>query len=164
MITARSQYDPKPDNLRKISTKGDKIRTKQSDLKDTDINLLFKRFERTGQLPNIIQQQPQYGDYSSVPDYQESLNIVIRAKQQFALLDVSLRNRFENDPAKFLEFCSNDQNLDEMEKLGLLKPEIVQQRIEARKAQNLKDQLKAKEDQEAAEKALITKLKAELVK
>eukprot|EP00918_Siedleckia_nematoides_P040884 GHVU01088761.1.p4 GENE.GHVU01088761.1~~GHVU01088761.1.p4 ORF type:complete len:148 (+),score=9.72 GHVU01088761.1:1566-2009(+) len=133
-ISARHEYMNRPVLKSDLSFEGDKGVTKQADLKDTDINGIFKKYERTGQLPDLIVKNPQYGDFSEVPDYQEALNIVRNANEQFENLDVNLRNRFANDPAKFLAFATDVKNLDEMEKLGLLKPEVVIQRQLARVA------------------------------
>jgi len=162
MITARSQYDDRPALTSDLSFEGDKGVTKQADLRDADINLIFKRFEKTGQLPDLILKNGHYGDFSSVPDYQESLEIVRNAQNQFDALDVNLRNRFENDPAKFLEFVSNPANADELEKMGLLKPEAVEARAAAREAANKKAVEDQKKAADQAEKDLIAKIKASL--
>lgn len=93
--------------------------TKQADAEAADINNIMARFERTGSLPDMIRSEPQYGDFSDVGSYQEALNIVQFAGEQFRALDAKIRARFENDPAKFLEFCNNPQNAQEMIDLGL---------------------------------------------
>ena len=41
------------------------------------------------------------------------------AQEQFAALDAAVRSRFDNDPAKFLEFTADPANADEMVKMGL---------------------------------------------
>lgn len=164
MITARSQYDERPVLASDLSFEGDKGVTKQSDLKDTDINAIMKRFERTGQLPDMIAHTPRYGDFSEVPSYQEALEIVNLANDQFSNLDANVRNRFDNDPAKFLGFATDPKNMDELEKMGLLKPEVVQQRLEARKQAFAEAQAVAKANRDRDEQALIAKIKAELAK
>jgi len=159
---ARSQYDVRPSFTSDLSFEGDKGVTKQSDMKDADINAMFKRFEKSGQLPIMIQKEPRYGDFSAVPEYQDAVNIVKTAEEQFLNLDVNLRNRFENDPAKFLAFATDENNKAELAKLGLLNQaamdkikeeqvRIGQEAIAAQQAKKLAD-----------EKALIAKIKAEL--
>lgn len=96
--------------------------TKQSHKEECDINFVMRRFEKTGQLPDMIRADARYGDFSNVPDYQESLNVVFHAQEQFAALSAKVRARFDNDPSKFLEFASNPKNSMEMVKLGLSKP------------------------------------------
>jgi len=126
--------------------------------------MIMKRYEKTGVLPNMILKNPVYGDFSSVPNYQEALNIVRIAQEQFNGLDASVRNRFDNDPAKFLDFATNPENVEQMAKMGLLKPEVVAARKAAMKAKSdaAKEALAA---EKAAEKAaLIAEIKAELNK
>jgi len=97
----------------------DPSRTRQEFLEETNVNTILKKFELTGQLPDLIRSNPQFGDFSDVPDYQDSLNRVLFAQEQFAALSSRVRARFENDPAKFLAFASDPKNLDEMVTLGL---------------------------------------------
>lgn len=162
MITARSQYDERGVFASDLSFEGDRGVTKIADAKDCDINLIMKRFEKTGQLPNMIAREGRYGDFSAVPDYQEALQIVRTAQEQFENLDVTIRNKFENDPAKFLAFATDEKNIDKLEEMGLLKPEV----IAARKAQREKDReiarAKAEAEKAAAKAALIAEIKAGL--
>lgn len=164
MFNARNQYDERPVLASDLSFEGDPGVTKQSDLKETDINFLFKRFEKTGQLPDLIVKNGHYGDYSSVPDYQQALDIVRLAEEQFSNLDVDLRNRFENDPAKFLDFASNPVNARELRKMGLLNSEAIA-RLDAEDAA-ITAQANAEYNAKklADEQALIAKIKAELNK
>jgi len=91
----------------------------QKDMQDeTDIKNILKKYGRTGVLP-IMQNEALYGDFSSVPDFMEAQNIIIKANEQFSLLDSDVRKKFDNDPAKFLEFCGKEENKEEMYKLGL---------------------------------------------
>lgn len=103
-------------------------RTLQSDADSADINNILKRYERTGLLPEMIKVDPRYGDFSEVPTYQEALEIVSRSHEQFTNLDAHIRARFSNDPAEFLAFATNPDNMKEMVKLGLAiekQPEIT---------------------------------------
>jgi len=87
---------------------------------ECDINSIMSKFNKTGQLPELIKKNPQYGDFANVSDYQTSLNTVMHAQQQFEALPANIRKRFDNDPASFLEFCSNEENVDELRELGCL--------------------------------------------
>jgi phage internal scaffolding protein len=93
--------------------------TKQSDKDSCDINLILDRYAKTGVLPDLITKDPQYGDFTDVPTYQEACSIVSLAEAQFEALDAKTRERFGNDPALMLDFCSKSENHDEMVKLGL---------------------------------------------
>jgi len=120
-ISIRHQYDGLQDQISDETGLKclDPSRTKQSFKDDSDINNITKRYERTGQLPDLIKVEPRYGDFSDVPSYQESLHIVNHANEQFHALDAHLRSRFNNDPSEFLAFATNPASLAEMVKLGL---------------------------------------------
>lgn len=96
-------------------------KTRQEFAKDVDINRIVSRYHKTGKLPDMIKRNPIYGDFSSLPDYQEALNIVSKANDQFDALPVEVKDRMNYNPEKFLEFVADPKNKDEMKKLGLLK-------------------------------------------
>lgn len=93
--------------------------TEQSHKDSCDINYILKRFETTGELPDMIRQNPIYGDFSDVGSYQEAMHIVQQAQLQFASLSSKIRERFQNDASQFLAFCENPANVEEMVELGL---------------------------------------------
>lgn len=95
--------------------------TKQADRDAADINNILKRYEKTGELPNMIKRDPVWGDFADMPTFQEAFEVVAKAEEQFAALDAQVRRRFDNDPALFLAFASDPQNTEEMRSLGLLK-------------------------------------------
>lgn len=100
-------------------------RTKQSFKNECDINTIMARYQHTGILPDMLQtKQGQYLDVTGI-DYQEAMQVVAGANSLFEELPSSIRSRFENDPAQFLEFTSNENNRQEMAEMGLLKPEAV---------------------------------------
>lgn len=94
--------------------------TKQSFKDECDINNIMRKYERTGVLDHAATQVPQYGEYMSPLSYQESLNAIIYAQEQFAALPADLRARFGNDPTELLAFMEDSRNLDEAVKLGLV--------------------------------------------
>ena len=111
----------------------DPSRTKQSFKEECDINTILKRFNITGQVP-VGPLQPQYGDFSGVIDYQTALNAVIAAQDSFNALPATLRNRFANDPAAFVDFCSDESNREEMIRLGLVIEKATEVAVESPKA------------------------------
>ncbi|AXH73808.1 MAG: internal scaffolding protein [Microviridae sp.] len=115
-----SNYSPKSDVS--ISFTGQIDYTKQEFKEECDINTLMAKYQSTGEMPCINQTAPQYLDVSAI-DYQECMEFVAGAQSLFNELPSSLRNRFDNSPAQFLDFTSNPENYAEMSKLGLLKPE-----------------------------------------
>lgn len=102
----------------------DKSRTVQSDKEASDINVIGRQYGITGLMPQGMR-LPMYGDYDQIFDYQTAQNALRDAQQGFMALNSQLRERFNNDPAKFLEFCSTEENRAEMEKLGFIDPNKI---------------------------------------
>lgn len=99
-------------------------KTKQSHLRECDINIILKQFSVTGMLTHI-NANAALGRYADLPDqldYQESLNIVAQGEAAFASLPAKVRDRFENDPALFLAFMADPKNRAEAIELGLVIP------------------------------------------
>jgi len=86
---------------------------------ETDINTIVKRFGLTGELPSNVR-TPTYGDFSDAMDYHTSLNAVRAADAAFMELPAHIRSRFNNDAGAFVDFCSDESNRAEAEKLGLV--------------------------------------------
>lgn len=99
-------------------------RTKQSFLAECDINNILKQFKATGIVTHINAQRAQgrYEDLPASTDFQEALNTVMAAEAAFASLPSLVRERFGNDPERFLAFVGDPKNADELVKLGLTKP------------------------------------------
>lgn len=95
--------------------------TKQSEMESCDIHNILKQYSQQG-FENLVRENAargQYADLTALPDYQEALNIVIASQQAFAALPSQVRERFGNDPARFIDFLSNPANQDEAIRLGL---------------------------------------------
>ncbi|AXL14563.1 internal scaffolding protein [Microviridae sp.] len=102
-----------------LDQKKQKSLTKQSDKDKCDVNLILKKFEKTGQLPSNGS-QPIYGDFSNMPDYNKALNSIINAQDKFYNLPAEIRALFSNDPAQLIKFVDDPKNKDEAISLGLL--------------------------------------------
>lgn len=100
----------------------DKTLAQQHMKDECDINVLVERFVVTDELPTL-KAPPMQGDFTEAPTYQEALNLMIEAQRSFMQLPAKTRNRFENDPAQFVDFCSDERNRDEMRVMGLWSPE-----------------------------------------
>lgn len=97
----------------------DKSLAVQSAAEECDINTIVKRFGLTGQLPSGVR-APTYGDFTEVVDFQTAMNAIATARESFDTLPAHVRARFQNDPAAFVDFCSDDANRAEAVKLGLV--------------------------------------------
>lgn len=96
--------------------------TKQSFKEECDINRLMAKYEKTGVLDHVNKRPPEYGNFVGVVSYQDSLNIVLEAREIFAGLPARIRDRFGNDPAQYLAFIDDPKNKDEAIKLGMIMP------------------------------------------
>lgn len=99
-------------------------RTEQSHAKACDINLIMKRYEKTGIIAHAKQYAGHYGDFTGATDYQECIARVQEADEAFMSLPASIRKRFDNDPGLYFDFATNPANHDELVKLGLLQAEM----------------------------------------
>lgn len=94
-------------------------RAQQQFKDECDINSILRRFEKTRTLP-IVDTPPSFGDFSNVPSFTEALNLLNDARESFMDLSAVQRAHFDNDPAKFLDFCSNPANADKLVELGFM--------------------------------------------
>ena len=93
--------------------------TKQEHKAECDINNILKQYKQTGMIRHIASQGPIYADLPSDIDFQGSLNMVLDAQNAFSTLPSKVRERFANDPQRFLAFMADPSNADEIIKLGL---------------------------------------------
>lgn len=97
-------------------------RTRQEFKDECDISLIMKRFDATGVMPQPWKSAPvaSWGDFASVPEYLEAQQLLINAREAFASLSATVRERFRNDPAQLLAFVADKANKDEATRLGLV--------------------------------------------
>ena len=108
-------------------------RTKQEFKDECDLNVLMKRYERTGVAPGARLGNPFYVDAADLPSYMEALQLVSDAHESFAALPARVRAEFDNDPEKFVAFAQDPANKEKLVEWGLGKPaEAVQEPLEVR--------------------------------
>ncbi len=112
----RSGYGPK-ERFGDIGDLGKSL-TKQSFTAECDINNIMRKYQKTGAIDHVNKHEASYG-FATSDTFQESLDIVARGQSMFNELPSSIRTKFENDPAQFLEFVQNPENTKEMQELGL---------------------------------------------
>lgn len=101
-----------------------KRKAKQSMAAECDINNIMKKFQRTGMITHVARSEPSYG-FATAMDYHSAMELVRKADEMFSSVPASIRKKFGNDAAAFLEFVTNPENVEEMRKLGVAKPEVV---------------------------------------
>jgi len=92
-----------------------KTKAVQSERKHSDINNIVSKAYKTGQLPVLMNRQPM----EQLPDaltYQEALNKVVFAQQQFERLPSSIRSEFENKPENMLSAITKAEKNPELKK------------------------------------------------
>lgn len=110
----------KPSRLYSVAFPSVSPFTKQEFKDECDINVLMARYMATGELPLINERAPQYLDVSEGFDFAFMQHQVLEAQALFNELPSVLRERFANDPARFIEYCADPANRAEMASLGLL--------------------------------------------
>jgi len=94
-------------------------RTRQEFKAESDINTIIERFG-IGENPIAAQKWVTNLDIADAPsNYQDVMNQLNEARDQFMSLPARVRTRFENDPHRFVEFVSDPRNQEEMVFMGL---------------------------------------------
>lgn len=121
-------YDMHRASLDAGSVPGKQSLTQQSFKDDADINVLVRRFGVTGVVQGVTA-PPLDMEFAEIFDYQSAMNVLRAAQESFAELSADTRARFNNDPARYVDFCThrdddgNLTNIAEMRKMGLAIPE-----------------------------------------
>lgn len=110
----------KTEKIGRIDCSKDVPLTQQSAKDECDINLIVEAAKRGAMPTHLTSRIPFFGSNIGVPSLREALTIVDEANLAFASLDAHIRDRFQNDPVKLVEFVNDSKNRDEAIKLGLL--------------------------------------------
>ena len=113
---------------------GNDDRAIQSAKAECDINEIVRRFGLTKVLP-ATPLPPTYADFTEAGDFRESMEVIRLAREAFEALPAGVRYKFGNDPAAFVDFCENPDNIEEMREMGLAvpaPPEVVREPQEVR--------------------------------
>lgn len=96
-------------------------RTEVSHSKNVNINSIMKKYFKTG----LLQQAAgaRYGDFTTCTDYQDAVNRVLQANDQFMELPSEIRTMFQNDPSQLIDFVNDPTNKQKAIDMGLLPPE-----------------------------------------
>lgn len=95
-------------------------KTRQEFKKQSDINNIMAKYQKTGVVTHIAKNLPQYGDAMDVNSLTDAIEIVEQANESFMQLPSSIRTKFKNDPQELINFLQNSDNKDEAIKLGLI--------------------------------------------
>ncbi len=95
--------------------------TKQGHKSECDINVIMKKYLKTGLVGHASRFEGVYGDAPAI-DFHSAMNVVMEGQEAFDALPSATRQRFGNDPGAFLDFVQDAGNESEMRDLGLLDP------------------------------------------
>ena len=74
-----------------------------------NINLILKRFHKTGVLDHAAKHNPQYGELSTM-DFETAFNNIKSTEEAFKRLPKEIRAAFQNKPENLLAYMENEQN------------------------------------------------------
>lgn len=100
-------------------------KTQQKFEGECNINTIMTKYNSNIDLLNAslrlqgATRQPQYGDFSNIPDFMTANQMIIDANNAFSQLPAKLREKFANDPSKLISWLDNPDNNAEAIKLGL---------------------------------------------
>ena len=128
-----SAYEPPP-KVSKVYK--DPSLARQSEADACNINKIIARFEKTGVLP-VDGRELFFADVTQVGSFMDVQEHILLGTKYFMSLPAQTRLKFNNDPAEFLDFCSDEGNRDELVSMGLLEtPEELEEAAAAAAADN----------------------------
>lgn len=83
-----------------------------------DINRIVAQYAKTGLVPQSTA-TPMAEDFVGITDYHTAMNAIRRGDEAFSALSADVREKFKNDAGRFVDFCLDPANLDEVIALGL---------------------------------------------
>ena len=92
-----------------------KTMTKQSHREECDVNMILAKFQKTGAITHVNDNQPQYSVHDGM-DFKEAMDIVTSSKELFAGLPSEIRTHFQNDPAEFLDYVNDPNNQQDVDR------------------------------------------------
>ena len=95
-------------------------RTQQQFKDVTDVNLIIAKYRKGEEITHVNRKAGVYADVSQISDFQQALDKVLEAQHAFSTINAETRLRFQNDPAKFIEFLRDPNNEEEAIKMGLV--------------------------------------------
>lgn len=99
-------------------------RTKQSFSEESNINIIMARYERDEIATHLNQFNGSYGNFIGAPDYHTAMNQIRAAGEMFQDIPAGVRAKFNNDPAQFLEFVQDPENIEAMIEMGLARKAV----------------------------------------
>lgn len=119
MIRSAFNFDSDSFSLATAVVNNEESMAQQSFKEECDINVILRKFAVTGQLPDNVR-VPQYAEFEEAFDFMSCMNVIRAGEEAFAAMPSDVRERFSNDPARFIAFANDKDNYDEALKMGLV--------------------------------------------
>jgi hypothetical protein len=109
-----------------VDCSDDPGKTEQSHKEEVDINKIIKKhgMDMIAKTANV---QALTFDDNPNNDFQETMDMIVRARESFESLPSQVRKEFGHDLPRFMDFVRDAKNADRMVELGLAErpPEVV---------------------------------------
>lgn len=102
-----------------LQLNSESTKTQQQFAAQVNVNNIMNSYKKGNPIMHLNRIEGRYADMSQIGDYQSMLDTVIKARETFETLPSKLRNRFQNDPGKLIEFMNDPKNKEEGIKIGL---------------------------------------------
>lgn len=93
--------------------------TEQSHRDSCDINTIMRRYERTGVLEHVNAYKGTYMDMPTGLDFKTAQDVIAQSKSMFESVPSDIRNKFDNDPGKFVDFMQDAKNRNAILAMGM---------------------------------------------
>lgn len=126
----RIEVEVRPNGSKRVMHHFDDPSLTRQEFKDEcDLEKIIARFSTSPEGLEALQMtqnyvQSRFEDVTGFVDYQTALAQVNAAEEAFMRLPAIVRTKFDNDPAKFLDFVDDPKNVDELVALGLAKKPV----------------------------------------
>lgn len=123
-MQSNNNKENSPKRVHSMSFKDTTSLTKQSFKKGTGIDQILKQYQTLGvndlglRLHSSVNSMA-FGNFDSARDYQTKLNTVIRVNEYFKRLPSGIRDQFQNQPGRMIDFMSDPKNHKACQDLGL---------------------------------------------
>lgn len=136
----RNSFDNTVSKKDVVFTDKSQSKTQQQFKKQCDINVIMKRHLVGGESPEINPQV--FADVSDIPDLQTMKNKIIDVMDQFVVLPVDVRKRYNHSPEEFLMALQNPKEKEFLTEHGIfVKPQPAERNFLEEIANNTKKEL-----------------------
>ncbi|WNK13115.1 MAG: internal scaffolding protein [Microvirus sp.] len=96
--------------------------TQQQFQNECDVNLIMKKYEKTGEFTHLTSKQGIYADFSEIKDYHQMKQQLIEAELAFETLPPQVRLKYNNNPGDLIDALNDPKQQSELVELGILNP------------------------------------------